>query len=107
MELLTVREAAQMLRVNPITIRRYIASGRLAAVRVGKGIRVPRESLDQFVKPVKRKAGKQPAPVPRGRPTRADDALWNIIGMGRSDGPTDVSENKHKYLAQAYAAEAE
>lgn len=28
MELLTVNEAAQMLRLTPITVRRYIASGR-------------------------------------------------------------------------------
>lgn len=39
------------------------------------------------------------------RPVTADDPLWNIIGMADSgpEGPTDVSRNKHKYLADAYA----
>ena len=32
-----------------------------------------------------------------------DDSLWNIVGIGRSEGPGDISENKHKYLAEAYA----
>jgi hypothetical protein len=32
-----------------------------------------------------------------------DDSLWNIVGMGESEGPGDISENKHKYLAEAYA----
>ena len=46
------------------------------------------------IKPVaKRKA--------RGKPTTADDPLWKLIGIGRS-GTGDVSENKHKYLAEAY-----
>lgn len=38
----------------------------------------------------------------RGKVFTKDDALWNIVGIGRS-GLTDVSENKHKYLAEAYA----
>ena len=36
-------------------------------------------------------------------PFTKDDALWDIVGIGRSEGPTDVSENKHRYLAEAYA----
>lgn len=31
-----------------------------------------------------------------------DDPIWNIVGMGASGGPGDISENKHKYLAEAY-----
>lgn len=38
----------------------------------------------------------------RGKPFTKEDSLWNIVGIGRS-GLTDVSENKHKYLAEAYA----
>ncbi len=30
------------------------------------------------------------------------DALLDMIGMFESDGPGDVSENKYKYLAEAY-----
>lgn len=34
------------------------------------------------------------------------DALWNIVGMDKSeDGPTDVSSNKNDYLSKAYLHE--
>lgn len=33
-----------------------------------------------------------------------EDSLWGIVGIGRSEGPSDISSNKHKYLAEAYAA---
>jgi excisionase family DNA binding protein len=54
--------SAQLLRVSPITVRRYIASGRLAAERVGRGIRVRREVIEAFITPV----------VPASRETSAD-----------------------------------
>jgi hypothetical protein len=37
----------------------------------------------------------------RGQPTSADDPLWKLVGIGHS-GKGDISENKHKYLAEAY-----
>ena len=39
----------------------------------------------------------------RRRTTSLDDPLWEIVGIAHSDGPGDVAENKHKYLADAYA----
>lgn len=54
MELLTVNETAKLLRVSPITVRRRIADGQLKAVRIGKGIRVPREAIDLFLRPALR-----------------------------------------------------
>ena len=59
MEFLTVKETAQLLRVSPITVRRYIASGQLAAERVGRGIRVRREAIKEFVTPVEPGANSQ------------------------------------------------
>jgi hypothetical protein len=40
-----------------------------------------------------------------GRPFTLESPLWNIVGVIDSgpDGPTEVSSNKHKYLADAYA----
>jgi excisionase family DNA binding protein len=105
-DLLTVQEAARMLKVAPITIRRQIASGRLPAVRVGRGVRVRSEALHQVLTPVAQRAERRPASAPRGRPTGPDDPLWAIVGIARSDGPGDVSEHKHRYLAEAHAAEA-
>lgn len=42
--------------------------------------------------------------VPRGRPTSDDDPLWDMVGIGTAEQETDVSENKYKYLADAYGA---
>jgi excisionase family DNA binding protein len=52
MDLLTVPEAAALLRVATITVRRRIADGSIKAVRVGKGLRIPREALERFIEPV-------------------------------------------------------
>lgn len=56
-----------------------------------------------ILRPLKRPERK---PTVKGRPTSAGDPFWNIIGIaaGPDDGVTDVSTNKHKYLADAYAA---
>lgn len=60
-----------------------------------------RDSEDvAIVQPVKKAGNRR---VPRGKPFTKDDPLWNIVGMARSEGPGDVSENKYKYLAEAYA----
>ena len=43
---------------------------------------------------------------PKRRPRREsslDDPLRDIVGIGHYTGPTDVSSNKHKYLADAAA----
>jgi excisionase family DNA binding protein len=53
MDVITVREAAAVLKVNPITIRRHIRSGRLAALRVGKQIRIERSAVESLARPVR------------------------------------------------------
>ena len=37
----------------------------------------------------------------KGKVMTKDDPLFGLIGIGRS-GKGDISENKHKYLAEAY-----
>jgi len=32
-----------------------------------------------------------------------DDPLWNIVGIGESREPVEVSTKKNEYLADAYA----
>lgn len=44
--------------------------------------------------------------VPRGKPFTMHDPLWSVMGIGRSEGPTDVSANKHKYIADVIYAES-
>jgi hypothetical protein len=45
---------------------------------------------------------RKPKASTRARPAGKDSPLWEIVGIGKSRGPRDVSENKHKYLAEAY-----
>ena len=106
MELLTVDETARILRVNPITVRRYISSGRLGAVRVGRRVRVPRDSLEKFARPVKPTAAHRYRVHAAGKPFTLEDPLWNIVGNFDS-GASDVSQSKYKYLAEAYATKSE
>jgi len=100
MELLTVDEAARILRLNPITIRRYIAEGRLVGFKVGQRVRVPREALDDFARPVAVRGARYRRP-PAGKVFSEDDRLWRIVGAFES-GTADVSLDKQKYLAEAY-----
>jgi excisionase family DNA binding protein len=45
----TTRECAEALRISERTVRRAIASGKLKAIHVGRLVRVPAESLRQFI----------------------------------------------------------
>ena len=51
MELLTIQETAQMLKVNPITIRRFIVDGRIEAVRIGRGSVCAKKPLTNWLRP--------------------------------------------------------
>jgi excisionase family DNA binding protein len=107
MELLTVQETADLLKVSTVTVRRFIADGRLPAVRVGRAVRVEKVDAERVAKPVATKARPTRRAVRAHRPKAFtyDDPLWDVVGIADSgpDGPTDVSTNKDKYLAEAYA----
>lgn len=47
-EFYTVYEAARVLKVHPITIRRYIREGKLKAVRAAGNIRISKEGFTAF-----------------------------------------------------------
>lgn len=50
----TVEEVARLLRVNPESVRRYVRSGKLRAVKLGgKFIRIDRADLDRFIEQLK------------------------------------------------------
>jgi excisionase family DNA binding protein len=100
MELLTVQEAAHLLRVSTVTVRRYIADGSLPAFRIGRGIRIKRESIDALASPIA--TGSAEDSRLKHRPTGDKDPLWNIVGMAAAANPSDVGRHKHEYLAEAY-----
>lgn len=111
MALMTVREVADELRVSPMTVRRYISSGKLRAVRVGRGVRVEQSALQGLVQPLRPAADTAELGTPsssRGSDAvepgviTFEDSLWNIVGIIK-DGPPDLARNHDKYLADAYA----
>ncbi len=50
MKLLTVAQVAEHLSVSQISVRRWIASGKLQHVRLNRSVRVPLDSVEQIVK---------------------------------------------------------
>ena len=45
----TVKEVAALLRVNEVTVRRWIKDGELRAIEIGKGWRIGPDDLDAFL----------------------------------------------------------
>lgn len=50
--LLSVRQVAFILKVHPLTIRRYIISGKLKAIKVGGNVRISEQELQNLNKDV-------------------------------------------------------
>ena len=50
--MLTVKQAANELGVVPITIYRYVKTGRLAHCRVGGQIRIPKAEIERMLTPM-------------------------------------------------------
>ena len=48
-ELLTVAQVAQLLRLNPQTIRNWIDAGTFPATRIGRRVRIKRTDVDAFI----------------------------------------------------------
>jgi hypothetical protein len=89
---------------KPLTFEEF--AERLSAVfdqveAQGEEITVEREGKLFTLRP-KRKRSRR-----KGGPITADDPLWDIVGIGKSKGPTDVSSNKYKYVAEAIASHFE
>ena len=56
--LLTVIEAAKILRLNSETVARYIREGKISAVKLGRVWRVEEKDLEEFIRGRKREAKK-------------------------------------------------
>lgn len=48
-ELLTVKEAAELLKISRVQVRRMIQNGELAAFKVGREYRIPLASIKEFI----------------------------------------------------------
>jgi excisionase family DNA binding protein len=49
-ELLTVREAADLMKLRPQYVYELVRQGRLPAVREGKYVRIPRKGLEEWTR---------------------------------------------------------
>jgi len=49
-EFYTVEQVAEILKVHWQTVLNYIKSSKLNAVKLGKGYRISKEALNQFIK---------------------------------------------------------
>lgn len=84
--LLNVRQAAYILRVHPLTIRRYIKDGKLKAVRAGGNVRIKESQLLDFNKdfystPSKKQTVKKIIPA---KVFNLEDPIFRLKGRGAS-----------------------
>lgn len=66
----TVKEIADLLKVNEATVRRWIKDGELRAIDIGKGWRIDPDDLDAFLEG----HATRPAAKPNGETITAPDS---------------------------------
>ncbi len=57
-DFLTAGEAARALRYCTTSIRRFVAAGKLPALRIGRQIRIPRRAIEDMVRASEAKVAK-------------------------------------------------
>jgi excisionase family DNA binding protein len=84
--LFNVNQAAYILKVHPLTVRRYIKENKLKAVKVGGNIRIKESQLMEFNKDLIPRAAK---PKTQGQDMRtikktftSDDPLFRLKRLG-------------------------
>jgi len=84
--LLSVKQVAYILKVHPLTIRRYIKEERLKAVKSGGNVRIKESDLAEFNKDFK--PNKTSLPKDNKQPTyqifNDSDPLFQLRGKGAS-----------------------
>lgn len=86
--LLNVNQAAYVLKVHPLTVRRYIKEGKLHAVKAGGAVRIREHDLSDFTKDVVIGEGepsrKKRVFLPPVKPFSSDDPLLRLESRGAS-----------------------
>jgi excisionase family DNA binding protein len=88
-ELLTVKQAAIILKVHHLTVRRYINEGKLKAIRAAGNVRITNADLRTFQEGYipNQKQSKNVSNANASSPTTtfaANDALFRMRGRGVS-----------------------
>lgn len=84
--LYSVKQVGILLKVHPLTVRRYIKDGKLKAVKIAGNIRIPKSYLDNFsedVQPAKYSA-KPAIKKNEIKEFSLDDAVFRLKGRGLS-----------------------
>lgn len=88
--LFNVNQAAFILKVHPLTVRRYIKEGKLKAVRAGGSVRIKESDLQAFNKdftPYQHAETRSPFRAvkhPSAKQFSMDDPLLRLKGRGAS-----------------------
>jgi len=56
---MTVKEVAELLKLNKMTIYRYVRAGKLTAYKVGKDLRIKGEDIDNFLESIRIQTNEQ------------------------------------------------
>lgn len=93
-EFYTVIQAAKVLKVHQITLRRYIREGKLKAYRAGGNIRISVADLKNFTQNfVPKSTGSKEFPRPNYGKFSFNDPLFRLKGRGLG---VDISPNQDK-----------
>lgn len=86
--LFNVNQAAFILKVHPLTVRRYIKDGRLKAVKIGGNVRIKEADLQEFNKDYTPHQTTEQSPVKiklkSAKMFTFDDPLLRLKGRGAS-----------------------
>jgi excisionase family DNA binding protein len=85
--LLNVNQVAFILKVHPLTVRRYIRDGKLKAVRAGGNVRIKESSLSDFNKDFSSAPSQKQIVKNKFHPAKLftlDDPLFRLKGRGAS-----------------------
>jgi excisionase family DNA binding protein len=84
--LFTIKQVSFILKVHPLTVRRYIKDKKLTAVKVGGAVRIQEEQLQKFQKNYSVSARSR-SPVIQEKTTKiftVSDPLWKLNGISTS-----------------------
>ena len=85
-------------QLEPVTFDEFLSNADSIFAQIeqeGKGVLVEHDGTLFSVKM------KRPKTKKRSRVITSQDSILHIIGIVASQGPTDTSTNKHRYLADA------
>ena len=90
-EFLTVAEIAELLKLNPQTLRNWIDQGQLPAVRIGRRVRIRRSDFEQLVQESYTGRAGRPRPARPEGPSGEDFWSGEAISIAQP-APPDTDE---------------